>query len=57
MREAVYYVLGIRKHSPIAVFLYRTLEDAKKREEKERRIGFYDFVEIDVEYIREEGEE
>lgn len=53
-REAIYYVIGIRKGTEPAVFLYRTLDDAKKRYSHEREIGFYDFLSIDVEYVREE---
>ena len=53
-REAIYYVIGIRKGTEPAVFLYRNLDDAKKRYSHEREIGFYDFLSIDVEYVREE---
>lgn len=53
-REAIYYVIGIRKGTEPAVFLYRTLDAAKKRYSHEREIGFYDFLSIDVEYVREE---
>lgn len=53
-REAIYYVIGIRKGTEPVVFLYRTLDAANKRYSHEREIDFYDFLSIDVEYVREE---
>lgn len=55
-REKIYYVLAFSESRTPSVFMYRTLKDAEARYKKEREIGYYRYLEIDVEYVREEGE-